>query len=311
MIDSRQQAVSSVSPVPDTVTPSNASNSIVNLPEAVTDESMHKETSSAEIDWTKPPNPDDYPQSIYWALRNAFSLPNFQELSVSEELEKRTERFFFENQKVVEQAWIDSDWSGSRVVLMDITGDHNPEVLIQYFQSDTVNNITSGVVDVYDLATAQCIGELWANDPWCENMGWYMSSSKEDISFFVMDYIFFRTSDESGLSTELHHDAYILWEIDYNETRLDANPLWLLMDTIWFNPRDEEITEYSLIEPSYELATNFSKDPYSWYDTIMGMANEGCDPIIRDAVLRLQPIETAHKKYAYIDQEGLHLRDAA
>lgn len=293
--DSRQQAAASAVPETDAETPE------------IPDEPAPTEPPPTEANWAEPPDPRDYPGSTYWALRNAFALPDFRAPDDPAEIRTMTRKFFLENPEIIDQIWAESDWFAPRVLLMDVTGDHTPEVLIQYFEHYCATHNFGGIVNVYDLVTAQCIGDFWTNDPWCENMGWYESPGKDERSFLVMDHVFFRTKDQTGLSTELHHYAYILWEINYDGVQLNASPLWLLMNTIWYNPKEVEISEWSLIDPSYELAAGFSKDPYSWFETVKSMAIEGCDPVIRDMILQLQPAETTCEKYAVIDEEGLHL----
>lgn len=263
------------------------------------------EVPSSEVSWDEPASPQHDPSSAYWALRDAFPLPDFQEVSISKEIEQMLENFFREKSDIIEQIDASRKWLGLDVVLADVTGDHQPEILIQRFTNYGASDQTGGLVSVYDLATAQHLGDLWTNDPWCENMGWYEGLHKENASFLIIDYIFFRTYDETELSTELDHVSYILWEINYDGTHLTGFPHWLFMNTTWFKPTGIERTECSLIDPSYELAVNFSKDPYSWYETVKSMSREGCDPVIRDSISQIRPIETIYKKYAYIDGNGL------
>lgn len=263
------------------------------------------EMPSEEVNWDEPAKPQRDTSSAYWALRDAFPLPDFQELSISKELEQMLENFFRENPDIIEQVEASRKWLGLNVVLTDVTGDHQPEVLIQRFTNYGASDQTGGLVSVYDLATAQHLGDLWTNDPWCENMGWYEGLHKENTSFLIIDYIFFRTYDETEMSTELDHVCYILWEINCDGTHLTKFPLWLFMNTTWFKPTGIERTECSLIDPSYELAVGFSKDPYSWYETVKSISREGCDPVIRDSISQIRPVETIYKKYAYIDDDGL------
>lgn len=271
-------------------------------------EPVPTETPSAEINWDEPARSQSGPHSAYWALRDAFPLPDFQEITITKELGQTLEKFFRENPGIIEQVEASREWLGIGVFLVDVTGDLQPEILIHRFTNYGASDQTGGLVSVYDLATAQHLGDLWTNDLRCENMGWYERLDKDGTSFLIMDFIFFRTYDGPAFNPQLNHVSYILWEINCDGLQVNASPLWLFMNTTRFESTGRESTECSLIDPSYELAAGFSKDPYSWYETVKSMASEGCDPIIRDMIAQLRPVETIYKRCGFVDDEGLHLR---
>lgn len=191
--------------------------------------------SPTEPNWDEPP-PIEAVTTLYGPLRDAFPPPDLQDMPLSAELAAQIEGFFYENPGVAEQIWESSQYGLPEIYLMDLTGDGAPEVLIHSF-TKWDSEAKGGIVSVYDPITSKNIGMLLSYDEKFENMGWYEGLNPDGASFLVMDKIWFSTQDMTDLSIWLHHYAFLLWEIRYEQGRFSKTPLWLYFYTIRYDSR--------------------------------------------------------------------------
>lgn len=262
---------------------------------------------SDENAWDAPPNQYDYGNDSFWGMRGEYPIPILKEVELSKEEEDAVKIFFESHPALPESIWQKCKVPAI-VYLMDVTGDNVLEVLIQYYTTGA-SDLFGGRLEVFDLKSGRLLGNIWKNGSAIEGMGWYLNEEDGTTAFYVMDMFFYDTLDETYISGNLRHAAYIFSRIEYAPSLTNV-PLWLYNVTIHFTPYvegGEELSHHSLLNFTADDLVKFIDKPNRYYDTLRERWMEGCDSSIRDSILYIQPVETTYKKYAYINADGLHL----
>lgn len=243
---------------------------------------------------------DDYGFLRY--LRGEYPLPDTREVPLCGEWRRMAETFFDARPELVRRIGAeDCGLTRGRVVMMDLTGDSEPEALIQYYPlRNSIEEAAGGVVEVYELSSGRYLGVLYTSDAPEERIGWYRDASGES-SLYVLGSQWYRKTDPTGYAARLHHNAYILWKVRYDGQALRQTPLWFYDTANWpanFS-RGGLDSHISIAAPRAEDMAAFSRDPYSEYLHIYELARQGADPVIRQSLRQLEPLPTEYAIFEY------------
>ncbi len=247
---------------------------------------------------------DDY--GFFRYLRGEYPLPDTREIPLCEEWRSLAETFFATHPALVRRIGAeDCGLARGRVVLMDLTGDGEPEALIQYFPlRNTVEAAAGGVVEVYELSSGRHLGELYISNSERprDHIGWYRDASGE-ASLYVLGSFWFSKHDPTSFAARVCHDSFILWKVGYDGQALRQTPLWFYDTANWpvgFSRRSSGIESHiSIAAPRAEDMVAFSRDPYSEYLHIYELARQGADPVIRQSLRQLEPLPTEYSIFEY------------
>lgn len=247
---------------------------------------------------------DDY--GFFRYLRGEYPLPDTREIPLCEEWRRMAEAFFATHPALVQRigaqdfACARGGRASRRVMLTDLTGDGEPEALIQYYPLGNIADVASGTIEVYDLSSGRCLGVLYTSGAPEERIGWYQDASGES-SLYVLGSQWYRKTDPTGYAARLHHDAFILWKVGYDGQALRQTPLWFYDTVNWPTnfSRGGLDSHISIAAPRAEDMAAFSRDPYGEYNRIYELARQGADPVIRQSLRQLEPLPTEYSIFEY------------
>lgn len=249
-----------------------------------------------------------YKDYYFRDLCGDYPMPDTVEVELTAEQQQALDDFFAARPELVERIgthnYARPRWD--RVLLMDLTGDGAPEILIPYITQDKGDSRpTGGVIEVYELSSGRCLGKLYAilylrytKDEPLACMGWYRGANGE-TAFYVLGFQNFVKGDPTALSGGVHHFSHILWRVGYDGHTLQSTPLWFYDVASW--PAGFVGTDYhiSIVAPDPEEMVAFSLDPYTQYNHIFDMAQQGADPVIARTLRQLEPVRTEYAVYEY------------
>lgn len=248
-----------------------------------------------------------YKDYLYRDLCGDYPVPDTVEVELTSEKRQALDEFFAARPELVERIGTNnfSPFCRDRVLLMDLTGDGEAEILIPYSPLENAFvRAVGGRIEVYELSSGRYLGMLYTSafpdgnrTDW-DFGGWYCDANGE-TDFYLLGYQWFRSGDSTGLSSGVCHDSHILWRVEYDGQALQSVPLWFYDSANW--PAGLVPTEYhiSIVSPDPEEMAAFSCDPYGEYDHVYDLAEQGADPVIPQILRQLHPVRTEYAVYEY------------